>query len=438
MSRRRRKSQEHDSRRDANAGEEPADSPNLPNDAAAGGETPGEDKLDSPATGPADQGDEEAPYAEPAVKAQGWEDAPVKVRQRPFPSPGPKDERLRIAMSAEATAEVSAHAKASLDEEVCGVLLGEVCEDAHGLWVSAKAAVRGTSAKRGGQHVTYTHETWEKIHEVKDRKFPKLNIVGWYHSHPGFGVEFSDMDKFIQQNFFSGPTQFALVVDPLGGDEAVCVCGDGDVHYISRYWIDGRERTCRVPQDESNAAAAAGGAVPAGVDKRLRSVEEKLQQLLQAREDDRASRHGFRLILGMLVAVGLISWIGLGLMDRLFRLPQPPQSLQMTNVPIEVEGKPAMLGIQLKSWDIPPEWQAEFLKQQQSQFEELLLEHEKSLRNLYDDELKRNIREIQRQLEAKLAEATKREEAAAKKRAESAREKDTEEETSAGKDNQES
>ena len=50
------------------------------------------------------------------------------------------------------------------------------------------------------------------------------------------------MDKFIQQNFFSGPTQFALVVDPLGGDEAVCVNVDGDVQYVSRYWIGSKQR----------------------------------------------------------------------------------------------------------------------------------------------------------------------------------------------------
>ncbi len=36
-----------------------------------------------------------------------------------------------------------------------------------------------------------------------EEKHSSLSIVGWYHSHPGFGVEFSDMDMFIQKNFFS-------------------------------------------------------------------------------------------------------------------------------------------------------------------------------------------------------------------------------------------
>ncbi len=80
------------------------------------------------------------------------------------------------------------HAKESLEAEVCGVLVGELYQDQQGIWVSVEAAIRGASAKQGGAHVTYTQETWDKIYEVKDRDYPKLKILGWYHSHPGFGV----------------------------------------------------------------------------------------------------------------------------------------------------------------------------------------------------------------------------------------------------------
>lgn len=41
--------------------------------------------------------------------------------------------------------------------------------------------------------------------------------MGWYHSHPGFGLFLSDYDAFIQQNFFGAPGQVALVVDPVEG-----------------------------------------------------------------------------------------------------------------------------------------------------------------------------------------------------------------------------
>jgi proteasome lid subunit RPN8/RPN11 len=63
-------------------------------------------------------------------------------------------------------------------------------------------------------------------------------VVGWHHTHPGFGVFLSGYDLFIHQHFFREPWQIALVIDPqrqeLGffqwrGDRVsdcgfVCVC----------------------------------------------------------------------------------------------------------------------------------------------------------------------------------------------------------------------
>ena len=54
-----------------------------------------------------------------------------------------------------------------------------------------------------------------------ERDHPEQQIVGWYHSHPGFGIFLSEHDLFIHRNFFSGAAQIALVVDPLQGHEGV-------------------------------------------------------------------------------------------------------------------------------------------------------------------------------------------------------------------------
>jgi hypothetical protein len=60
------------------------------------------------------------------------------------------------------------------------------------------------------------------VHRTLDRDFPdEEQIVGWYHSHPGFGIFLSEHDLFIHRNFFGGPSQIAVVVDPLAGTEGV-------------------------------------------------------------------------------------------------------------------------------------------------------------------------------------------------------------------------
>ena len=177
--------------------------------------------------------------------------------QRTFPGPGNADAKLRVAMERSGYAELVAHAKSSLDAEVCGVLAGNVCEDDEGVFVNVEAVIQGTSATEGGRHVTFTQRTWNEIHQTLERNHPKLKIVGWYHTHPGFGVEFSDMDLFIQRNFFPGPAHLALVTDPLNGAVAICFNAPGGIEYLDRFWVDGREQQCRMPAAEATTAVAA-------------------------------------------------------------------------------------------------------------------------------------------------------------------------------------
>src|SRR5262249_23310558 len=105
---------------------------------------------------------------------------------------------------------VRRHACKSMDKEICGVLVGNVF---NGI-TEVEASIAGENAAQGGAHVTFTHQAWEHIYNVKDRDFANSTIVGWYHSHPGFGIFLSDYDLFIHRNFFNAKHQIALVVDP--------------------------------------------------------------------------------------------------------------------------------------------------------------------------------------------------------------------------------
>ena len=78
----------------------------------------------------------------------------------------------------------------------------------------SKRAFPGAKAVQGGTHVTFTQDTWEHIYQIKDRDYPDARIVGWYHSHPGFGVFLSDHDTFIHKNFFSAAAAGGVGVRP--------------------------------------------------------------------------------------------------------------------------------------------------------------------------------------------------------------------------------
>ena len=287
---------------------------------------------------------------EPAVAVGAWKDS-AKPRRCSFP--GPRDARaaLRVAMDRAAFAEVTAHAKASLDAEVCGVLAGHVCEDDEGVFVHVEAALRGSAASSGKTHVTFTQETWTHVHEQLERERPKRQMVGWYHTHPGFGVEFSEMDLFIQRNFFPAPTQIALVTDPLGGALAICTMTADGVGYLDRFWVEGREQQCQVPQLPETTrrdAAPPVGAAP-------EAIEVRLSQLTQALDDLRGSYHRFLLFCGMTVGTGMLLLIGWTIWRGFVTENKPPELISYMPVPVQVGDKSLMLGVAIAKWEVPPE-----------------------------------------------------------------------------------
>jgi len=81
-----------------------------------------------------------------------------------------------------------------MEAEICGVLLGTTADGR----THVDACIAGEKAAQGAAHVTFTQNTWEHIYAVKDKEHPNKKIVGWYHSHPGFGVFLSHHDTFIR------------------------------------------------------------------------------------------------------------------------------------------------------------------------------------------------------------------------------------------------
>jgi proteasome lid subunit RPN8/RPN11 len=118
---------------------------------------------------------------------------------------------------------IHAHGSSRTDVEVCGVLVGRGYRDKIGPWVYVEAAIRGHHAGSQLAQVTFTAETWAYMQGVMDQEYPDQRIIGWYHTHPGFGIFLSPMDLFIHENFFSAPEQVAIVYDPVARKEGLFV-----------------------------------------------------------------------------------------------------------------------------------------------------------------------------------------------------------------------
>ena len=204
----------------APAGEEPAE-PAPP--------TPVEDAA--PAAEPiATETTEAVPTEEALAETPAPESAPVtETTEVTAPAPPPVPEvtappKIRIAglrrppghttpsavdilINETAFRDAQAHALTSLDREVAGVLVGPRPEkQPDGRYVvHITDIIIAMHTRMHGASVTYTPESWRYIHDKLAERYPdeEAVIVGWYHTHPGFGIFLSGMDLFIHQNFFT-------------------------------------------------------------------------------------------------------------------------------------------------------------------------------------------------------------------------------------------
>lgn len=154
----------------------------------------------------------------------------------PTPDIAPSEARVRIAgkrlpigdftwtavdilIDEPALRAAQAHALGSLNREVAGVLVGPRPEkQPDGRYVvHIFDTIIAKHTVMHGASVTYTPESWRYLNDKLAERYPDETavMVGWYHTHPGFGIFLSGMDLFIHQNFFTQIWHTALVLDPI-------------------------------------------------------------------------------------------------------------------------------------------------------------------------------------------------------------------------------
>ena len=137
---------------------------------------------------------------------------------------------------------IQRHGKTTSDVEVCGVMVGNVYHDDAGSFLEIDACIKGEHSGNSAAQVTFTAETWTHIQAIMEQEHPDRRIVGWYHTHPGFGIFLSDMDLFIHGNFFNLPWQIAFVYDPHSGEEGLFIWQQGKTERVPFYFDEDIEK----------------------------------------------------------------------------------------------------------------------------------------------------------------------------------------------------
>jgi proteasome lid subunit RPN8/RPN11 len=142
---------------------------------------------------------------------------------------------LAIYVDLDVLREMEEHAQSDTTVELGGVLLGAHYEDQQGApFVVISDSLRAQHYESTKGLFKFTHDTWSAITRQREAFPADLQMVGWYHTHPGWGVFLSGMDMFICDNFFNKPLDVAYVIDP-------CRCDRGMFQWTG----DSRERVRR-------------------------------------------------------------------------------------------------------------------------------------------------------------------------------------------------
>jgi proteasome lid subunit RPN8/RPN11 len=157
-------------------------------------------------------------------------------------------EAVHVLVREEVMDLVESHLASDTSIELGGVLFGRVLfdEERDSHFVLVEHAAPATGGRGTAANFEFTPEAWLAIEEVRRELPDDMVLVGWYHSHPGFGVFLSGTDMRAQSSFFIEPWQLALVVDPVRRQEGWFCGGLGERIHSSRVHRIGNDRILAV------------------------------------------------------------------------------------------------------------------------------------------------------------------------------------------------
>lgn len=144
---------------------------------------------------------------------------------------------LQIFLREQTLREIVAYSKSDTSRELGGGLPGRFYQWRGRLWIEIQGYIRATGYQNTAASFKFTHDSFSAMQRENERRFADVGFVGWHHTHPGYGIFLSGMDRFIQNHFFNLPYQVALVVDPKADtlgffqwkNRQITACG---FHYI--------------------------------------------------------------------------------------------------------------------------------------------------------------------------------------------------------------
>lgn len=106
------------------------------------------------------------------------------------------------------------YASTDLTYELGGVLVGRIGKSGKRMFVEVTHFIPATKGVSHRASFEFTNEAQQEIHRIMDTEHRDRKIVGWFHTHPGYGIFLSGADQFIDRHYFQEKYHIAMVLDP--------------------------------------------------------------------------------------------------------------------------------------------------------------------------------------------------------------------------------
>lgn len=144
---------------------------------------------------------------------------------------------IEVIVKSSAVEQFMQHAKSYPNLEIGGMLIGQYHYDNEKKFVIIHKTIPANKGNSFQGAFVFTLESIIEINSIREENYPNLLTIGWYHSHPGFGVFFSGIDIHSHKTQFNLPFHIGIVIDPQSESVGCFSWYDNSVVGPYGYWI---------------------------------------------------------------------------------------------------------------------------------------------------------------------------------------------------------
>ena len=212
---------------------------------------------------------------------------PAEAPQQPtFEEPtdffeiGSEEPGLRVYLRYDLFRALDEYAVRDTSRELAALLVGQIQEGGQGNCIVVEDAIEiGVGDEREGR---FSPRVWQHARRVARTRYATKVIVGWYHTHPGTGLDLSQEEREVHKTFFPEAWQVMYVVDPVSRDRNFYRCQENRLGGVRGFRIFGKEAAALREKEEATPVPAVSAAPRNEEVLRERYLERSLEKILRS------------------------------------------------------------------------------------------------------------------------------------------------------------